>query len=96
MLANSEDPDQTPRSAASDVGLHCLPMSQKWALSAIIKRMCSSIRYMNTCTALLYKPALKPRGRVLDFCAEGRGFVPQPGQKVISILSPVTFGAQRK
>ena len=30
MLANSEDPDQTPRSAASDLGLHCLPMSPKW------------------------------------------------------------------
>ena len=25
--ANSVDPGQTPRSAASDLGLHCLPMS---------------------------------------------------------------------
>ena len=25
--ANSVDPDQTPRSAASDLGLHCLPLS---------------------------------------------------------------------
>ena len=25
--ANSVDPDQTPRSAASDQGLHCLPTS---------------------------------------------------------------------
>ena len=25
--ANSVNPDQTPRSAASDLGLHCLPMS---------------------------------------------------------------------
>ena len=24
ILANSEDPDQTPHSAASDMGLHCL------------------------------------------------------------------------
>ena len=24
-VANSADPDQTPRSAASDLGLHCLP-----------------------------------------------------------------------
>ena len=24
LLANSGDPDQTPRSAASDLGLHCL------------------------------------------------------------------------
>ena len=27
LNANSEDPDQTPRSAASDLGLLCLPMS---------------------------------------------------------------------
>ena len=28
IKANSADPDQTPRSVASDLGLHCLPMSQ--------------------------------------------------------------------
>ena len=28
--ANSVYPDQTPRSAASDLGLHCLPMSLLW------------------------------------------------------------------
>ena len=28
--ANSAHPDQTPRSAASDQGLHCLPMSFSW------------------------------------------------------------------
>ena len=28
VIANSVDPDQTPRCAASDLGLHCLPMSQ--------------------------------------------------------------------
>ena len=28
--ANSVDPNQTPRSAASDLGLHCLPMSILW------------------------------------------------------------------
>ena len=27
MFANSGDPDQTPRSAASDLGLHCLPVT---------------------------------------------------------------------
>ena len=27
VFANSEDPDQTPRSAASDLGLHCLPVT---------------------------------------------------------------------
>ena len=25
LFANSEDPDQTPHSAASDLGLHCFP-----------------------------------------------------------------------
>ena len=29
MQANSGDPDQTPHSVASDLGLHCLPMSYK-------------------------------------------------------------------
>ena len=28
--ANSVDSDQMPRSAASDLGLHCLPMSLLW------------------------------------------------------------------
>ena len=27
LIANSGDPDQTPRSAASDLGLHCLPIT---------------------------------------------------------------------
>ena len=27
MLANSGDPDQMPHSVASDLGLHCLPMT---------------------------------------------------------------------
>ena len=27
IFANSEDPDQTPHSAASDLGLHCLPIT---------------------------------------------------------------------
>ena len=26
LIANSGDPDQTPRSAASDLGLHCLQL----------------------------------------------------------------------
>ena len=30
LFANSGDPDQTPRSAASDLGLHCLQMSPLW------------------------------------------------------------------
>ena len=27
LFANSADPDQTPHSAASDLGLHCLPIT---------------------------------------------------------------------
>ena len=30
MLANSGDPEQTPHSLTSNLGLNCLPMSQKW------------------------------------------------------------------
>ena len=42
MQANSGDPDQTPHSVASDLGLHCLPMSYKkharhiWVKNAVI------------------------------------------------------------
>ena len=42
MQANSEDPDQTPHSLASDLVLHYLPMSHKkdarhiWVKNAII------------------------------------------------------------
>ena len=28
--ANKVDPDQTPRSVATEQGLHCLPMSLLW------------------------------------------------------------------
>ena len=27
LFASSGDPDQTPRSAATDLGLHCLPVT---------------------------------------------------------------------
>ena len=30
LKANSVDPDQMPHSAASDLGIHCLPMSLLW------------------------------------------------------------------
>ena len=42
MQANSRDPDLTPHSVASDLGLHCLPLSHKkdagyiWVKKAII------------------------------------------------------------
>ena len=30
LIANNVEPDQMPHSAASDQGLHCLPMSLVW------------------------------------------------------------------
>ena len=40
MLANSDTPDQTPRSVASDLGLHCLHMShKKYARLKLVKIM---------------------------------------------------------
>ena len=30
LFVNSGDTDQTPRSAASDLGLHCLPITLLW------------------------------------------------------------------
>ena len=30
VYANGVDPDQTPQNAASDLGLHCLPVSILW------------------------------------------------------------------
>ena len=32
VYANSEGPGQTPHSAASDLGLHCLPISLLWGV----------------------------------------------------------------
>ena len=45
MFANSGEPDQTPRFAASDMVLHCLPMSHKkdarfiWVKSKLINAL---------------------------------------------------------
>ena len=42
LFANSGDPDQMPRSAASDLGLHCLPITLlgvsrlQWIVSGIV------------------------------------------------------------
>ena len=35
LNANGVDPDQMPHSAASDLGLHCLPVSLLWDTSLI-------------------------------------------------------------
>ena len=40
LYANSEDPDQTPHYAVSDLGLHCLPLSHKKDIGLIwVKNM---------------------------------------------------------
>ena len=39
MQANSGDPDQTPHSVASDLGLHYLPMSHKMVVRHIWLKM---------------------------------------------------------
>ena len=53
-MANSVDPDQTPHSAASDLGLHCLPMSPLWdARHKWVKdKYGKVIRYFNILGAL--------------------------------------------
>ena len=54
MQANSGDPDQMPHSVASDLGLHCLPMSHKkdarniWVKKAIILLSHKSSRNLRT------------------------------------------------
>ena len=40
LRANSVYPDQTPRSAASDLDLHCLPMSKNGTLGLYGLREC--------------------------------------------------------
>ena len=40
VLTNNEDPDQMPHFVASDLGLHCLPMSQKWDARLICVLRC--------------------------------------------------------
>ena len=53
MLANSGDPDQTPRSAASGRGLHCLSMSHKKDARLIWVKFCCHfhlISYLPTCS----------------------------------------------
>ena len=44
LFVNSGDPDQTPHSAASDLGLHCLP--------GTLLRV-SQLQWVNYCTAMI-------------------------------------------
>ena len=47
LHANNVDPDQMPHSVASDLDLHCLPMSLLWDASLIwVKHYFSHIKMM--------------------------------------------------
>ena len=54
MQANSGDPDETPHSVASDLGLHCLPISNKkearlkWVKS-VFYNFHLQLSFMNAC-----------------------------------------------
>ena len=59
LSVNSEDPDQTPHSAASDLGLHCLPITLlgvsrlQWVNKCVdwaIKFQINQSRYCILCT----------------------------------------------
>ena len=47
LFANREDPDQTPRSAASDLGLHCLPNTLSGGLQTIMGEKESTLKGTN-------------------------------------------------
>ena len=49
LFANSGDPDQTPRSAASDLGLHCFPNTLLGSpdYNRLILRICNSMSFIN-------------------------------------------------
>ena len=46
MQANSGNPDQTPHSVASDLGLHYLPMSHKKDARHIWVKKCTHFAYL--------------------------------------------------
>ena len=73
---NSGDPDQTPRSAASELGLHCLPVtllgvsrlqlvkevSNIWTMPSekVLSNMCKMRRFISSCECAKYHPGLCP------------------------------------
>ena len=46
LNANSVAPDQTPRSAASDLGINCLPVSLLWDARHIWVKNCPQYRFL--------------------------------------------------
>ena len=70
----SEDPDQTPHDAVSDLGLHCLNMFHKMSLvldglNMIVQLSSCTVR-LNFCLMLLYFVTCKCEQRsLLPVCA---------------------------
>ena len=56
----TEDPDQTPHSAASDLGLHCLPMSPKWDARLIW------VKYLSCCISYVQVNAASCQSKFAD------------------------------
>ena len=56
LFANSGDPDQTPLSAASDLGLHCLPITVlrvsrlQWVVKCMQMHACTQAERLMTKT----------------------------------------------
>ena len=59
LFANSGDPDQTPRSAASDLGLHCLP-------STLLR--VSRLQWVNLSLHKLARSPLRGPYNIFDCC----------------------------
>ena len=67
MIVNSEDPDQMPRSAASDLGLYCLPMSQNGTLGL------NGLRGLNSIVSA-YEVSMKIRSFCGNICRNSDRF----------------------
>ena len=83
LSANSVDPDQTPRSAASDLGLYCLPVSLLWDAKLIWVDIGN--KFCDFLSGFLYTKPLLER-----IYSKRKEFAPRPFQKV-KHFDKVTF-----
>ena len=69
LMQNSVDQDQTPHSAASDLGLHCLPMSLLWDAREAFKWLNVAFNKEVISGFGLSSPqCLAPLGKILSYC----------------------------
>ena len=80
LNANSVDPDQTPLSAASDLGLHCLPMShllvwdarhkwvKQWDFFIEKKNQLFPLDYVSAQTTISIQRLILPKGIINAKC----------------------------